>query len=350
MKFNNKIEKREFLLHLHYFRGIAILCIMFAHLLVIPVSIPRTETVHRFAFFNEVLFHGSSVYFLFISGYLFYYLSNKFNPLKYFKGKLLKVILPYAFLTFLIFFLKNITLLFHEEITFLVFIQFFFDLLLFGTAQIQFWYIPLACLLFLISPLFLKIGQKSSKIIFYISLILPLLGTRTGTTISFMQFVYFAPIYYIGIYFAKNEPFFLQWIKNHLWIIVFGILTSTLLLYKVETIRIPDYKINVRESLFYIQKILACFLIFHILYKFKNMKSSLLYTFGTYSFALYFLHNLVDYYRLREMFFSKVFQLSPNLFMPITYLYGTFIIFLTLIFILFVKKFLGKKSFYFIGS
>jgi surface polysaccharide O-acyltransferase-like enzyme len=61
-----------------------------------------------------------------------------------------------------------------------------------GTAQTQFWYIPFIAVVFLVSPLLLNINFSGVGIV--LIALIPLLGTRTGTEITFWQFAYFSPV------------------------------------------------------------------------------------------------------------------------------------------------------------
>lgn len=84
-----------FLSHLHNFRAIAIVGIVGAHSLH---AFTWNENPLMFRFF-DTLFNQSSVLFFFIAGFLFQYLSNRFEKWSYWKKKIQCVLVPYMLLS-----------------------------------------------------------------------------------------------------------------------------------------------------------------------------------------------------------------------------------------------------------
>lgn len=78
---------KEKLTYIDYFRAIAIIFIVLAHTMVWG----HADMKH----FNILLFRGWTFSFVFIAGFLFQYLSYKFQYKEYLKKKLMNVIMPY---------------------------------------------------------------------------------------------------------------------------------------------------------------------------------------------------------------------------------------------------------------
>jgi len=86
-----KQKQSSFLRYVHNFRGLAILFIVVAHTMQVLTWQDNPELQ---VFLNVVLQNGS-VYFVFIAGFLFQYLSRKYAYKTYLINKLQNVLLPY---------------------------------------------------------------------------------------------------------------------------------------------------------------------------------------------------------------------------------------------------------------
>lgn len=364
-------KKTVFLRYVHYMRGIAILNIVFVHVMFAPENLISTNEHNFLALVREVLFHASTLYFLFISGFLFYHLSSRFNLKKYFKGKLSFVIAPYFIITTILTIISIVVAYKTDGFSFFESGKLYVGNLIFGRGQLQFWYIPFICILFLISPLILKIPNKFFKPLLLVSLVLPLLGTRTSVYITVYQIIYFLPIYFIGIYAAKNLETFLQIINKYAWVFFIVALSTTIYLFttnaepvilyptlditEADTFLMRNTKlvINLTEGVYYIQKLSTCFLLFLILYRMRKKEYKLLDAFAQYSFAIYFLHKLVhNLLPLDELMFGIGLKLSHNTFtiIAISIVYAITISLTTLGICVLLKKSFGKFSRYLIGA
>lgn len=94
----NRIEKLKFMIFLNYmnaFRAIAIFCIVAAHAKHI---FSWENNINQEKILNLTL-GNSTVFFVFISGYLFQYLLSKFEVYKYYLSKTKYVLLPYLIIS-----------------------------------------------------------------------------------------------------------------------------------------------------------------------------------------------------------------------------------------------------------
>ncbi len=339
-------EKKPFLKHIHYFRAFAIINIVILHTWHAPASAKTAfSTVN---IIRELLFHSSTIYFIFISGFLFYYLSERFVISRYYKSKLLNVIFPYTFLTSLVLIAHKTHLLNNEYSSYppemhplLIFV--------YGKAQWQYWYIPFVTLIFIVSPLLLKLPIIRTTKFFILLSILPLFGTRTETEITLGQYLYFFPIYIQGMYIAMNYSTFISTIKRHKSSILFCVLLSSTLIAYFHTNPCTYGMFNPYESLHYIQKCSIGLLALLILYELEDKHFPLLNSFATYSFAIYFTHTVI-----RELIptyqYFQLFGTSEMLIFFASIAYATVITFITLYVCIGLKKILGKYSRFFIGA
>ena len=71
------MEKQGFDLAMHYFRAFAIFSVISVHMWIVP-PLEGHESMSRFLdMLRGVLFHSSTLYFVFISGYLFHFFGSK---------------------------------------------------------------------------------------------------------------------------------------------------------------------------------------------------------------------------------------------------------------------------------
>ncbi|MBU0944836.1 MAG: acyltransferase [Proteobacteria bacterium] len=342
-------EKKSFLNHIHYFRAFAILNIVIVHVW----HIPRIYIESQYASYTlinvlrEVMFHESTIYFIFISGFLFYYLSPKFNIQRYYKSKFTNVISPYIFMT-LFALIIHLNDFIRPEDSLLLSFKKILNVFIYGKAQVQYWYIPFISLVFIISPFILKIPKPILSKIILFACFLPLLGTRTGTTVSVGQYIYFFPIYLLGIYIAMDYANFISKIETKKTLLVTTTILSTGVLLYIHWKNYQFSFSNITESVFYIQKISLSFLILIALKKLEYKKIPILNSFATYSFAVYFTHLLVGNRWVHKYYYTIVSK-SSFLIIPASIVYVVTITFATLFICMSLKKLLGKQSRYFIG-
>ncbi len=345
---NSQVIQKKFLNHIHYFRGFAIINIVIAHIWHVPFEFKNHQEADFVNIFREVIFHGSTIYFIFISGFLFYYLSFNFKTGKYYKNKIFNVISPYIFISFFILLVNTIPLLIKYEFSIYIFLKTLLKTCILGSAQVQYWYIPFISLIFLISPLILKIPKTIFFKMVLIGCFLPLFGSRSGIQISIGQYIYFVPIYFLGIYTAMNYSNIICVIKNNISLLISLAIISTVILIFLKGEAYYLSWINVSESVFYIQKISVCFLTIIILAKFENKKVVLLDFFAKYSFAMYFIHLLVKNSHIELLYYNACSK-TPDFILPLSVFFVITVIFITLSICLFLKKILGKYSRFFIG-
>ncbi|MBQ9335793.1 MAG: acyltransferase [Lentisphaeria bacterium] len=205
-------RRADFDYGIHYFRALAIFFIMLLHY---PFLMPGMKAV------NITLFSSSSYFFIFISGYLFYYLtgsfeaewqfsgtapflrcrtvSGKFSVPGYYKKKLLNILLPYFLTASVIFFY---IWLYSDTMQLVPAVPRTWQDYLFrirtGAVQRSHWYIYFISKVFLISPLLLFLPKKWFAALTAASCVLPFVFTRVES-----HFLYFLPMYLLGMSYAR---------------------------------------------------------------------------------------------------------------------------------------------------
>ena len=342
-------EKKEFLRNIHYFRAFAIVNIVFVHVWGLPENYKYCDyTIYSIVnIVKEVIFHDSTIYFIFISGFLFHHLSTNFELKKYYKNKLFNVVFPYVFVTLLIMVFENINFS-NPSMSFHISIKKVAYIFIYGKAQIQFWYIPFIVIVFLFSPVFLKIPERFIPYIVVFSSILPLLGTRTGTRISFWQYMYFFPIYLQGIWTSMNYPRVISLVRSYGNYLLFIAIFSTVVLIYLSNGSYRIGLIDIKESFYYLQKIALSFLIIIAFTNIEHRNIPILNILATYSFAIFFTHFLIGNPYFRSCFFRFI-PGSSLLLLTASIFYIIIVILLTLMICMGIKRLFGAQSRYLIG-
>jgi surface polysaccharide O-acyltransferase-like enzyme len=342
--------KKPFLRHIHYFRAFAIINIVLVHTWVAPPEFSDRADARLMNVISGIAFHDATLYFIFISGFLFHYLSQRFEVLRYYRSKLVYVVMPYLLMTTLVLFARGASGLLSGRTEPMAFLDSWVFALLHGTAQVQYWYIPFIIPIFLVSPLLLKIPERVWPRLVAIAALVPLLGTRTGSTLSLGLYLYLFPVYLIGIYAAMDYPAFSARLRRRLPLLVALAIVSTAAL-AVLAGRAPLWgPFNLSESVFYVQKLAFCLIALVLLRRLEGYKSPLLDAFATYSFSIYFLHLLVELGPVKRAFYELIDRLAPGLMIPFGLVFAVGVAFATLGVCIVAKRLLGRHSRWIIGT
>lgn len=288
---------KKFLNSINYFRGIAIFLIVLGHC----YDLSRWEISSKAAaiFYSTTL--NGSVYFVFISGFLYHHIFyHKFNFQKFLVKKTKYVVIPYLFFSALPIlyevFINGGGEYLPAELKdqHLLAIAWY---LLTGRISYAYWYIPMAILLFTISPIINQIIQ-SQKVLMASLFLLPisLIVHRSPDNLNpFHSLVYFLPVYLIGIWSSINHQKILDYFKSKLSkailiVVALNLGAVQVLLFNQPgnfhkqfwTITVPDVNL--------LQKILLCFLFMSILNIYENSNITPIKKTAETSFAIYFIH------------------------------------------------------------
>lgn len=273
---------------MHYFRAFAILCIVLLHFLI--------GLGHR-RFAHSVL-QTSTIFFLFISGYLCQYLHLKrpSTASVYYKKKVMNVILPYLVWTAITFGL--IYLFKQDRFKVLAFTSLdgwkdVAKAFLFGTAQEQYWYIPLVSILFAISPLILRFSDKHLVMVLVASFLCSVIFPRRGFPFSiswpnfFYLYTHFTAYYLLGFVYCRFKNKLDEIVRDYaLLALCFGIIIG-ILLYSPDLLGL---ELTAKPFACAIQKLCFTVAVIPMLMFLKTKRIGLLDHIANLSFTLYFIH------------------------------------------------------------
>ena len=292
--------KKKFLNSINYFRGIAIIIIVAAHSYGIANwNVYRDPNVFE-KFFYSLNLNGS-VFFIFISGFLYNHIFfPRFNYKNFMLKKTKYVLIPYLVCsivpilyavfvdskgTFLLDSLKDKPVL--AILWFLVT----------GRAVYAYWYIPMIMLVFAISPA-INFLIRSKYLIYTILGMIPIsmIIHRPRLNINPLHsLVYFLPVYLLGIFTSVHQKKIYAFLKSSKVKIVILLLAISLGLVQILIFNITG---NFSKSFWSItlpdinllQKILLCFLLMSVLDNYEDTDITTIKKTAETSFAIYFIH------------------------------------------------------------
>lgn len=349
---SNKQKQSSFLRYVHNFRGLAILLIVVAHTMQVVTWQDHPEIQ---VFLNVVLQNGS-VYFVFIAGFLFQYLSRKYAYKTYLISKFQNVLLPYFLIS-----IPSILYWLLRGGPGNVDIANFFNLPPLGKAiafyatgdhLFTLWFIPMISLYYLLAPGFIWIDRHPKAYwIIPILLLVTLYVNRTPENYIVPTAIHFLSIYVLGMVCSHyREKLFV--VVKHTWF--FLVLTATSLIVHETLIRIdlhlPDEMLSVNT----ISKAIFCVLLMYVFWYFDTLiADSHHYCLGIladFSFGIFFLHgyfskvyfSIIYRYFGMDSFWSHA-NIPTFLILLILKLIGPILV------IYFLKSILHKKSRYLVG-
>jgi surface polysaccharide O-acyltransferase-like enzyme len=303
---------------------------------------------------------GSSAFFVFISGFLFLKMYN--SDKMYFdfvKKKIINVYLPFIFfisIDLYYLFYKILTSFFFNQSTLQHYLDaiYNFDFIstyLLGKSISTFgvlWYIPFIMVVYTLSPLFFRFSELNSKkkiFILSISTLISFLLFRNNSNqivTIFINVIYFAPFYLLGIFIYQHEEVLLLKISNRVVLFFLGVsffFGFSNRVFPTEILQIFDFML--------IQKVLFCFVFYIFFKRLSCSKLHILNLFAKYSFGIYFVHPVI-----LNIFviLTSIFNIDYRSEKFIVYLFISIsILLISLGLTLIIKTILGSRSRYFIG-
>lgn len=288
---------------MHYMRGFAIVCIMLMHV----------QSKLGYHAFTQAFFSSSTVYFLFISGYLCQYLALR-KPIQdriYYRKKILNVILPYVICSLATAFFVWVTgserggIVRPQEVRFPEILK----MLIAGKAQVPYWYIPFVTGLFAISPWLTRLRFSSlawlTGVFAAIAVVFPERRIPGSSTFSvsavLIHYSFFTVYYLIGFVYARRKDEIDRHLKS--WVVpatLLGLVLGFGHLFP-GLFGLPILETESRTSF---QKLFFLVPVLLVAGSLKRRKIAILDLFAEYSFALFFLHYLFieDFVALQTRF------------------------------------------------
>lgn len=357
--------KTTYLNNINYFRGIAIVFIVFGHCTAFGITRFYENTTFLAKTIKSIA-PGGTTFFVFISGYLLHHIYYKKFQLGTFLLKKIKyVLIPfllfasldifYYLLRFLCsFFFSNTHEVYLQKIKSLDFIKIY----LLGNTEITIglWYVPFIMVVFSLSKFYLKFVSINYKIQLWIIIVLIILSSiihrapNTHIMSIFQNVLYFTPVYLLGIFASSNSKmFYARYAGKEPYLLLFALVIAIFQAKIGELENIKDFSKIVIENfdLMVFQKtLLSIFFLFYLM-RFVNKKMRLIDLIAANSFGVFFIHGV--YIWLINVIVFKL---------QITYISNSIIIFivsailvltLSLITTILIRNFLPKKSKYIIG-
>ena len=344
-----------FLRYIHNFRGIAILVIVMGHVIVYLdwSSSPLSYAICK------ALFKDGTVYFVFIAGFLFQYLSRKYVYSKYLNKKLNYVVVPYLLIS-----IPAIAYcVLSDKISSDAWFENVFPswtlpkqiitLYATGAHLYPLWFIPMVIILYLISPLLISLDNHP-KLYWILVMLIPLcfIFPRPPINAIWQSFLYFLPAYILGMlasHYLKNVLLLTRRFLLPLSLISFGLFC--LYAYQIFSgVSLDDTSLLVNTF----NREIQCFLLIYALWYFDKKLStrshSILAFFANISFGLYFVHSYVIsiYFKLLTKL-PIIDALLENGNFAIFIFTSLLVIFISSLCVLIPQKYLGKNSRYLIG-
>jgi peptidoglycan/LPS O-acetylase OafA/YrhL len=344
----NTKNSSNFLRYIHNFRGFAILTIVATH--IIAALQWRNETIEKITY---ILIGNGTVYFVFIAGFLFQFLSSKYEYKKYLSKKLQYVILPYFFISILAIQLCLVEKIYTPPDWF----QYHFSdwslpgqilmYFLTGAHLPPFWFIPMITIFYIISPVLIWVDRhpKSYWILPILLVITAIIPRAQYNANPIQSFVHFLSVYMIGMFCSRyRDKIFVVLKKKYVWLLIsFVILT------------ILEFTITPRPTAINsLSKLILCVLIIYFLWLFElrlpKRFHELMGFLAELSFGIYFLHGyfIIAYSGAANKFEFNSFWTEANLLsFSLIFLFS---VGASIVSLLIVKKIFGKKSRFIVGS
>lgn len=276
--------RQSFVTEINSFRGLAIILIVSSHLLYWDIESPFYKTAYLF-------FSNSTIFFAFISGYLFQYLLKKFSYKTYLFKKVKYVLVPYLIVS-----IPAIALRLWQGPSYMALYQWpdiseyhkgvqVFYYICTGAHLLPLWYIPMIMLYFIAAPVFKYIDQIPRLYWALIPLLLlSLVYYRTTYNINNIprMSIHFLSVYLLGMFYSKYQTRVNQKIKPIRFILLLlavGISVTCLLVSE-----------SYLSQLIFIQKILLIPVMLTVLSNSSPVINKVLDQFAQTSFGIYFIH------------------------------------------------------------
>ena len=363
---NKNSVEIKYLKEFDYFRGLAIFLIVWGHIWAFVTQSfgnrlafsPQNHWKYLVAY-EPCIIGGATAFFVFISGFLFYYIfyQRGFVYKDFVKKKILNVFSPYLVMVLLFYICRVVTNTTGKGS------NFFIDRLFFYHA---FWYIPFIMTVFLASPLFLKFveaSDKTKKIVLILSLIYSSITVRHNSN-PVLSACFWSFFYLLGIYVAQNYEKFKKTDPMNIWSLFFVFLAYTTIMLAVNISfrgfiqgKTWDFPITANPITF--AKGLLCIIYIYLcgwLHTAENcfcrVIKWVLSFFAKYSFSIYFMHVFVYFFLNFKKSEIRSFLNTQSGLVNHVLIYGSAIVicFSLGLLAMLIKKLTGRYSRMLIGS
>ncbi len=330
-----------YLNYINNLRGLAIIFIVAAH--CIYLNFMQWDAVSLTPRIINTFFELSSTLFIFISGFLFQYLSHKYTFKRYITSKLKFVILPYilvsipAIVKILYFPFADDVQLFQEYSKPIQVLAYYAT----GNHMGALWFIPALTFFYLLAPLLFILDKKRFfywllPLFFIVSVLVPREITPIHNPLQSM--VHFFSIYVLGMFVSHHREKIFPYISKFSWLLVsFIIIFFAIELY--YSLVLYNNFVSATANLF---RWAISALLFSYLFKIYDQKMrNILSVPAEMSFGIYFVHGYTLTF-IQKMFSYFNLSLDGSIITFLAVLILT--LFLSMLGLWVVKKIVGKRS------
>lgn len=335
-----------YLNYMQAFRALAIIFIVALH----TIHIFNWEDSPLTIKFIFTFFSNGSIFFIFISGYLFQHLSQTYETKKYYLSKIKNVLLPYLIISIpaIYSFLSSqnaVTLVpnFYDNP---IWLQILYAYTL-GLHAPHFWFIPTMMLYFLIAPILIR--SDKNNFLYWLLPILVVVSCSVERGLPLENFIHYLSIYVLGMFSSK----FKQEINSVITKNYYGklLLLTFIIIFLIEYfLELPQINyIN------FLQKIVLIFLILGWFIQCESkLGSRYISSLANTSFGIYFIHSYILFFAWNTSnYTSKNFTSAATDVLPGNILIFSVACAVVLLIcnasIILIKKILGSKSYLLIG-
>lgn len=348
---------KKFMHNIEFMRAFAMVLVVLSH---VPIadSVGFNESGSLVLFMNSFVKNGS-VMFVFISGFLFYYLNNsRFSYCDYLVKKVKFVFCPYLIIVSISFLIKwyvgfNGFPVYHWSAEEHIVKTYLWSVFSGGYILGPLWFVPMICLFFLSAPIIFRAANSRFALCFLIaSLVVTFFTSRPfGSWNPVFSYVHFFGVYFLGVCVAKYEDTvnpILVW-DSTLFVlsIVFGAslwMTYTNSLDSYFEMQVVSMRFVVDWST--IQKIVMSLLFFGLTLRLYVRSYTIVKSIADYSFGVFFVHGVCLYFYSKFAFYVG-FDGYANAW---SYIFIGLVVYVLSHFGVYgVKKYAGSKSKYIIG-
>lgn len=307
------------------------------------------------------LMPNSTVFFVFIAGFLFQHLSGKFEYRAYMKKKSLNVLLPYLVLSLAVILVRS--LLTHDGIfhpgnlshwsTFARTVS--WALLTGGHTMLQLWFIPMIAVFYLLAPALLWVDRDGRfyRLLPVLLAVMILVHRPANTDHIWQSCAYFLPVYIYGMWFSRHHERAMAWHAR--WLAALLTLATALLWLEVTFLKRAGFIAS--AAMFStehgtvdtnaVQKLLLCGVLLVILRRFGNVLRRQLSYIAEVSFGIFFLHGF--FIKMLELYLVSSRHFAPAGSLLLYGLVVTVTLALSMGCVWLARNLLGRYSRYVIG-
>lgn len=290
-----------FLNSINNFRAIAILFIVAGHCFYV-------SNINPSDFWESLVYtlvNGGTIFFVFISGFLFHHLFyRKYEFILFFKSKIKRLLIPYTILSLL-----PIVLCFKfkpnywgSDVTtqsYGILFNYFASTLKYfisGEHMVAYWYIPFALLIFLFSPAhiaYIKLSfHKQIGILISLFIVSSLIHRPSEYLMVFHSLIYFTPVYLLGILCSiHKESIYLKLKGLDLILLSCALGFASLEVYLGNQGNyFKEFFVYDGLDLMLFQKTFLCLFFMVWLHRFEDYSGKYVNIIATTSFTIFFLH------------------------------------------------------------